>query len=192
MKGSATMRSIHPALPILLAAGVLAGCGPKAGGDGKAGAASAPASAATPANLATTSKGAPQRRDGYWELGSYSVDGSQMDKQFYCVGAGSEEKYNVFEALAVVGNCSKKDFTRTAAGWTFETQCKLMDTTTTQTGTISGDFQQSFTIDQTVSQGPNQSIKGTIRGKRIGDCPANFKPGDLVDAKGEKIGNLLG
>ena len=68
---------------------------------------------------------------------------------------------------------------------------KLMDATTTQTGTISGDFQQSFLIDQTVSQGAHTQ-KGTIRGRRVGDCPAKFKPGDLVDAGGDKLGNLLG
>lgn len=190
------MRSACFLPTLLVAAGLLAGCSPKSGaGDAKAPAGgSGPAVAAAsapPADLVLTPKGAPQRRDGYWEMASYADTGTPMSKQFYCVGAGSEQKFSVFDALASVGDCDKRDFTRTPTGWTFATRCKLMDATTTQTGTISGDFQQSFLIDQTVTQGAHTQ-KGTIRGRRVGDCPAKFKPGDLVDAGGDKLGNLLG
>jgi len=34
-------------------------------------------------------------------------------------------------------------------------------------------------------------MKGSIRGNRLGDCPAQFKPGDLVDGGGAKLGNML-
>jgi hypothetical protein len=30
-----------------------------------------------------------------------------------------------------------------------------------------------------------------VRGKRVGDCPAKFKPGDLVDGSGNLVGNML-
>jgi hypothetical protein len=193
------MRSVSVVLPVLFAVGLLAGCTPKpqAGGGATAAAANgSPAAdagpAATPANVVMTPKGAPQRRDGYWQMASFSETGSPMSKQFLCVGAGSETKFSVFDQLASVGDCSKKDFTRTATGWTFETRCKLMDKETVQTGTIGGDFQQSFRIDQTVTQTPATVIKGSIRGQRVGDCPAKFQPGDLVDGDGQKLGNMLG
>jgi len=190
------MRSVLTVLPILLAASALAGCGPKsAATDAKTSSqGSAPAVAAasaTPADVVLTANGAPQRRDGYWEMASYADTGTPMAKQFYCVGAGSEQKYNLFDALASVGDCQKRDFKRTATGWTFETSCKLMNAATTQSGTISGDFQQAFRVDQTVSQG-GSSQKGSIRGTRVGDCPSKFKPGDLVDSGGDRLGNLLG
>jgi len=188
------MRSACVLPTLFVAASVLAGCGAKPGaGDAKAPArGSGPAvAAAPPADVVLTPKGAPQRRDGYWEMASFADTGTPMAKQFYCVGAGSEQKFSLFDALASVGDCDKRDFTRTPTGWTFATRCKLMDATTTQTGTISGDFQQAFRVDQTVSQGASTQ-KGSIRGRRVGDCPSNFKPGDLVDADGGKIGNLLG
>jgi hypothetical protein len=190
------MRSACLLPTLVVAASVLAGCGPKsATSDAKAPAGGSEpavaAASAAPADVVITPKGAPQRRDGYWEMASYADTGTPMSKQFYCVGAGSEQKYSLFDALASVGDCDKKDFKRTPAGWTFATRCQLMNATTTQTGTITGDFQQSFLIDQTVSQGAHTQ-KGTIRGRRVGDCPSKFKPGDLVDADGERLGNLLG
>jgi hypothetical protein len=194
------MRSVSVVLPVVFAVGLFVGCAPKPqAGDGKTAAAAPSASpsadaapAATPANVVMTPKGAPQRRDGYWEMGSFSESGSPMSKQFLCVGAGSESKFSVFDQLASVGDCDKKDFTRTATGWTFETRCKLMDKETVQKGTVGGDFQQSFHIEQTVTQTPNTVIKGSIRGRRVGDCPAKFQPGDLVDGDGQKLGNMLG
>jgi hypothetical protein len=183
------MPAARTLLPILLLCGLVAGCGksPSADDGGK----SAGAPTATPATLAMTAAGAPKRRDGYWEMGSFSDSGAPMSKQFLCVGAGSEDKFSVFDQLASVGDCSKKTFTRTATGWTFETSCKLMDKVTVQQGTISGDFQDNFRVDQTVTQAPEPPNKGSVRGKRIGDCPAKFKPGDLVDGDGALLGNML-
>lgn len=194
------MRLTPLALPILLAAGLLGACNAKptatggaanpAGADASSSPAASPSG--TPASVAMTPKGAPLRRDGYWEMASYSETGSPMSKQFYCVGAGSEDKYSLFDALASVGDCSQRTFTRTATGWTFDTKCTLMDKVTQQTGTIGGDFQQSFIVNQTVRQTGGVEIKGSIRGKRLGDCPAKLHPGDLADSTGDKLANLLG
>jgi hypothetical protein len=189
--GKDAMRALRIGLPVLLVCGLLAGCGKPHSAADKSAAKDPSAPAATPASVVMTPAGAPQRRDGYWEMTSVSVDGSPMAKQFLCVGAGSEDKYSVFDQLAQVGDCSKKDFTRMVTGWSFETRCKLMGAETVQKGTISGDFQQTFRIDQTVTQTPNTEIKGSIRGKRVGDCPAKFKPGDLVDGDGEKLANVM-
>ena len=190
------MRAFRAALPVLFVCCVTAGCGgpPKAADANAARSASLDsgdgAAPATPPSVAMTPRGAPRRADGYWEMASFSETGSPMSKQFLCVGAGSEDTFSVFDQLASVGDCSKKDFTRTATGWVFETHCKLMDQVTVQKGDIGGDFQQAFRIDQTVTQGSTE-IKGSIRGKRVGDCPAQFKPGDLVDGDGAKLGNML-
>lgn len=151
----------------------------------------APAVAGTPADVAITSKGAPRRADGYWEMGSFGSDGSPMMKQFYCVGAGSEEKYSLFDQLTIMGNCSKTDFKRTSAGWNFDIQCAIMDQKMAQTGTIAGDFQNRFAMTINVAENGGSPRKGTIQGKRAGECPAMFKPGDLVNGDGKKITNLL-
>lgn len=183
------MPAVRTLLPALLLCGLVAACGKSA--DTAGGKSAAASTTITPATLALTSAGAPKRRDGYWEMASFSDSGTPMGKQFLCVGGGSEDKFSIFDQLAMVGDCDKKTFTRTATGWTFETRCKLMDKVTVQQGTISGDFQDGFRVDQTVTQAPEAPIKGSVRGKRIGDCPAKFKAGDLVDGGGDLLGNMI-
>ena len=190
------MKAFRTALPLIATCVWLVGCGaPSKSAEGVAGNTSGPDVTAgadtTPANVALTARGAPRRADGYWEMAAVSDTGSPMRKQFYCVGGGSEEKFSLFNQISPLDGCSKNEFTRTATGWTFETRCKLLDQETAQTGHISGDFQNQFRVDQTVTQGSSE-LKGVIHGKRTGDCPAQFKPGDLVDDSGHKLGNMLG
>lgn len=189
------MRSLPVAVSMFVAACALAGCGPPAAGKKAASEAGSTAgdatAAATPANVALTAKGAPHRRDGYWEMQSFDEHGTAMSKQYLCVGAGSEDRFSVFDQLADAGSCDKRDFVRTPTGWTFETRCKLMDAVTVQKGAISGDFQTGFRIDQTVTQG-EINRKGSVRGKYAGACSAKYKPGDLVDDDGQVLGNMLG
>ena len=124
-------------------------------------------------------------------MASFGSDGSPMMKQSYCVGAGSEEKYSLFDQLTVVGNCSKAEFKRTPAGWDFDVHCAMMDQKMAQTGTIAGDFKTSFAMTMNVSENGGPPTKGTIQGKHVGQCPATFKPGDLVSSEGKKLANLL-
>jgi hypothetical protein len=184
------MPAARVVLPLIALCALAAACGKAPAGD-KAGGATEAAAGVTPANVATTPAGSPKRSDGYWEMGSFSSSGTAMSKQFLCVGGGSEDKFSVMDQLAAVGDCSKKDLTRTATGWDFETRCTLMDKETVQKGTITGDFRSSFRIDQTVTQGSAMQ-KGSVRGKRIGDCAAKYKAGDLVDSDGSVLGNMLG
>jgi hypothetical protein len=146
---------------------------------------------ATASSPALTAKGAPKRLDGYWEFASIGASGTVMGKQFLCVGAGSEEKYSIFDQLSELGDCSKKEFTRTPTGWSFETRCSMMNVTTVQKGIIAGDFQSSFRVDQTVTQTSGGGTKGAVVGRRVGDCPGKYKPGDLVDDDGSTITNVL-
>ncbi|AUW59010.1 hypothetical protein C1T17_13815 [Sphingobium sp. SCG-1] len=154
-------------------------------------ASAAPMVAGTPANVAVTSKGAPRCAEGYWQMSSFTAEGSPMMKQYYCVGADSEKKYSLFDQLTIMGNCSRSDFKRTSAGWDFIIQCAIMDQKLAQTGTIAGDFQNSFAMTTNVVENGGSPRKGTIEGKRVGECPAGFKPGDLVNSAGKKMMNLL-
>ena len=163
-------------------------------GDNKApqeSASAAPVVAGTPTNVAVTSKGAPRRADGYWQMNSFTSEGSPMMKQYYCVGADSEEKYSLFDQLTIMGNCDKSDFKRTSAGWNFDIQCAIMDQKMAQTGTIVGDFRNSFAMTTSVVENGGSPRTGRIEGKRVGECPAAFKPGDLVNDAGRKMMNLL-
>jgi hypothetical protein len=145
--------------------------------------------AATPAAITLTPKGAPMRRAGYWQI---TRDEARAAGQFHCVDEASEAKFSLFDWLAMVGDCNKKEFTRTASGWNFDTKCTLMGMVTEQKGTLSGDFQDTYTIDQVVTTGRGVSEKGALHGKWLGQCPAGLKPGDFADSDGKKLGNVLG
>ena len=134
-----------------------------------------PAMAAAPmTTVPMTKAGGPKRADGFWEF-----KWGEATKQ-YCVGDDSEEKYSLVDELSLLGDCSKKEFKRTARSWDFETVCVMMGVTTTQKGTITGDFKTNYTIDQQVTQSPGSSVKGQIVAHRIGDCPPQYKPGDMI------------
>jgi hypothetical protein len=182
------MSHFRVALMFAATASLVAAWGQRASGGQSAEVASKGATASSPA---LTAKGAPKRLDGYWEFASIGASGAVMGKQFLCVGSGSEDKYSIFDQLSELGSCSKKDFTRTLAGWSFETQCSMMNVTTVQKGVIVGDFQNSFRVDQTVTQSAGGGMKGAIVGRRIGDCPGQYKPGDLVDGDGSTLTNVL-
>lgn len=121
---------------------------------------------------------APRRRDGLWDMASYAADGSLMARQSLCVGAASEDKYGVWDQLTIFADCSRKDLARSGTSWTFHTRCELMGVVNESKGTISGNFNDQFRVDQTiVTDGRPKS--GSIRGVHKGAC-APFKPGDLI------------
>jgi hypothetical protein len=188
------MNRLAVILPILLGAGALAACGGASSDKGASrtgqGSTSDVPSQSTPANIALNAKGEPKRRDGYWELASFTEQGTPMRKQYLCVGGASEEKFSVFDQIDA-GGCGKQGFKRNASGWSFEMSCKSPYSNTAQKGTVGGDFQNAFLVRQTVTQN-GVTATGSIRGKWAGQCPAQFKAGDLVDGDGSKIGNMLG
>jgi len=163
-------RTWVPTVTLLIA---LTACQKDTGGASGAPAEGQAAAAAAP--VEATTAGGPKRADGYWQETWGDAKGP-----YYCVGAGSEDKYSLVDDLSMMGDCSKKDFKRTLGGWAFETVCAADGVTTVQKGAITGDFRTSYTIDQTVSQTPGNSVKGRIDARRVGDCPAGVKPGDKV------------
>ena len=131
----------------------------------------------------------PRRRDGLWDMASYAEDGSPMARQSLCVGAGSEDKFSVWNQLTYFAECSRKSLTRSGAGWTFDTRCELMGMVNESKGTISGDFRDSFRVDQTIVT-DGRPKTGSVRGVHKGACPAPFKPGDLI-VDGQVLMNVL-
>ena len=177
---------------LLLACAVLSGCGGNGTSigntSGEAQASNDPPATTTPANVAVTAKGIPRRADGWWEIRRVNPDGSDVGKQFLCVGGGSEDRLTVFDQVAPFSDCSKKEFKRTASGWSFDTQCSEVGIEVASKGTISGDFQQSYRADLTVEQSNTSPQAGSLLGKRVGECPAGVKGGAIANDKGRVIG----
>lgn len=137
------------------------------------------ASMPTAASVDTTSAGGPKRRDGWWEMTS---GGAVTDTQHLCVGAGSEEGWSLYDQILFsVGECTKKALDRQGAGWRLDLDCDSSGTKIKMQGQISGDFRNSFRVEQsgTVNGAPRSA---SIRGTHLGSCPAPFKPGDVVSS----------
>ena len=149
--------------------------GAKSGQASSSGDAAAPATpVVSAAPSEATAKGYPKRADGWWETSLGEA------KNQYCVGNGSEEKWSLADDVGL-GDCTKQTFQRIPGGWRFETVCSMTEGhTTTQKGTITGDFRTSYRINQEVVTDQGGVRKGEILARRLGDCPANIKPGDKV------------
>ena len=177
---------------LLLACAALAGCGGNGTSNGntsaEAQASNDTPATATPNNVPVTARGIPRRADGWWEIRRVNPDGSDVGKQFLCVGGGSEDRLTVFDQVAPFSECSKKEFKRTARGWSFDTQCSEVGVKVASKGTISGDFQQSYRADLSVEQSNTEPQIGSLLGKRVGECPTGVKGGAIANAAGRVIG----
>jgi hypothetical protein len=58
-------------------------------------------------------------------MASFREDGSRRTSQFLCVGGGSEEEFNIWEQITVMGDCGRKGLNRSGAGWAFDAHREL-------------------------------------------------------------------
>ncbi len=130
----------------------------------------------------------PQRKPGLWETKSVGNEGETLAKQ--CVGAGTDQ--SVVGGLAA-GACSKMLITKTATGYAVETECTVGQIKASGSSVITGDFQTSVRTEGTtkISGMPGQAgpveRKLVVEAKRVGDCAAGQKPGDIIMPDGKVI-----
>ncbi|WP_020181275.1 DUF3617 family protein [Methylopila sp. M107] len=130
----------------------------------------------------------PQRKPGLWESRSIGADGETVAKQ--CVGEGTDKA-----AVGVMTGkaCAKNEVTKTAEGFKVETECQLGEIKASGSGVISGDFVSTVRTETTttLTGAPGQSgpltRKTVIEAKRLGDCEAGQKPGDIILPDGKVI-----
>ena len=130
----------------------------------------------------------PQRKPGLWETKSVGNEGETLAKQ--CVGAGTDQ--SVVGGLAA-GACSKMLVTKTATGYSVETECTVGQIKASGSSVITGDFQTSVRTEGTteISGMPGQAgpveRRLVVEAKRVGDCAAGQKPGDIIMPDGKVI-----
>ena len=128
----------------------------------------------------------PSRKPGYWEqtMAMETGRGMTMKSQF-CTDASVEKKMSLLGQNMAGSTCSQSNMRKTAAGFAFESTCNIAGRTITSSGVVTGDFQNSYSID-TVSKsnppmpGGRGENKTHIEGKWLGPCPAGRKPGDML------------
>jgi hypothetical protein len=81
-------------------------------------------------------------------------------------------------------NCSKQDVRRSGAAITFESVCRLGDTTVSSQGTVTGSFDSGYTMKMTSKREGGPAVPGmpaetktTIEAKWTGPCKGDQKPG---------------
>ena len=78
--------------------------------------------------------------------------------------------------------CKQTSFKRIANGWEFESVCEMTDHKLISHARITGDFKSQFLMEVRSRREPAlkniADTDATIRGKFLGPCPANMKPGD--------------
>jgi hypothetical protein len=137
---------------------------------------------------ATAHRGAPRRKDGWWEFSSVTSTGRTVGTQNLCVTAATEAVFSSFDQITqerLIGTkCSKAEFTQESGAWKFDTACDtgipaaIGGGIVTSVGTLSGDLTSKYSIELTVKQG-GETNHGKITAAWKGRCPAQRKAGDL-------------
>jgi hypothetical protein len=127
----------------------------------------------------------PHVAGGLWAQRVSDSRGSHETR--YCLDAAAASTLASFDRQ-LGGRCSRHDMAQAADGsWHFSTACDMGAWGKVATrGVIQGDFARHYTIEaqsqtvgaaQSLADGPSR-LKADVR--RIGDCPKDMKPGDVI------------
>jgi hypothetical protein len=144
------------------------------------------APAAGPSAVAAIPVQAPQA-SGLWEERVFDRSGERRFR--YCLDAGTGRQLAAFDR-ALNGRCTRRDMAEAADGsWRFATRCDMgaWGEVTTE-GVMRGDFSSHYRVDvstqterSAAANGPGRVIADL---RRIGDCPAAVKPGEILSPDG--------
>jgi hypothetical protein len=128
---------------------------------------------------------APRVAGGLWAQRVSDSHGAREIR--YCLDDNAASTLAVFDRQ-LAGRCSRHDMARAADGsWRFSTACDMGAWGKVATeGVMHGDFARHYVVEaqsqtvgaaQSAADGPDR-IKADVR--RIGDCPKDMKPGDVI------------
>ena len=133
----------------------------------------------------------PTRKAGLWESKISSADMPVVTAK-QCIDAETDRK--AMGAVGGASDCAKKTFTKTADGYDTEAECKIGGMTVKGHGKITGDFETALHMEQTTDLSGIPGIPDdqksrviTIDAKRLGDCEAGQKPGDMIMPDGKVV-----
>jgi len=133
----------------------------------------------------------PAQTPGLWVQRVSDRRGARVTK--ICLDAGAAGALASFDQ-GLSGHCSRRDMARAADGsWHFSTSCDMGPWGKVATeGVMRGDFASHYVVEarsqtvgavQTAADGPAR-VLADIR--RVGDCPADMKPGDVILPGGDR------
>jgi hypothetical protein len=142
----------------------------------------------------------PTRKAGLWEL-KMAFEGRNLPAQVIrqCVDASTDKLMNANFGGSALEACSKKDIKNSGGTITVDSVCKFGEVTSTSHAVVTGSFDSAYTVNVTTTRQGGPAMPGaapgaashmTIESKRVGDCEAGQKPGDIIMGNGIKM-NIL-
>jgi len=136
----------------------------------------------------------PTRKAGLWEM-QMSGDASTATRM--CTSAEVEKKMQEMALAGGMDSCSKLDIRKTASGYVIDAVCQSGPTmSVTSHSEFTGDFNSAYTMKQAghveMKGAKPMNTNMTIQAKWVGDCPPDWKPGDVEMPGGRKVNMARG
>jgi hypothetical protein len=146
---------------------------------------------ATPASTTVSVASGPQQASGLWAQNVSDRHGVRSVR--YCLDSSAANALAAFDRQ-LAGRCSKNAIARAADGtWRFSTSCDMGAGGQVATeGLMRGDFSSHYFVEaqshtvgaaNEAANGPNRVMAEL---QRLGDCPRDMKPGDVVMPDGTR------
>lgn len=131
----------------------------------------------------------PIRKAGLWEMTMEGMAGMPAMVMKQCTDAKTDERMQKWDPGQT--DCKVGPISRSGDTITTDSVCKLDGTTATTRMVTSGDFQTAYTVQgKTTFSPPMQGMAEsnmTIKGRFVGPCTPDLKPGDMVMPGGMKM-----
>lgn len=129
--------------------------------------------------------GRPHPRAGLWRTSMTTNVGPGINMTGeLCLDASNEESAFSSSGHGFSKDCDPVQYQPVSGGFGFTTVCHTGKRTLTTSGTASGDFRTTYSVDLTTRMDPAPSglpsqMTTTIRAKWEGPCPPGSKPGQM-------------
>lgn len=123
----------------------------------------------------------PQRAAGLWEL-TKSVEGNPrpMPSILQCASPETDHSIGGNAFLANYLGCSSVSVARDDDGWIIRSVCKSEAGEMREITKLTGDLKANYSMEQdAIFPDYDMTVRQTVIARRIGNCTANQKPGNL-------------
>lgn len=126
----------------------------------------------------------PQRKSGLWRMTMTSAQiGGQGITAEHCIDNKTDKAMQRSSMQGPDAECGEQTTKKTADGWSYHVVCKFQQSTATTHGTLSGDFDTHYEMNNVTHFVPalmgvsEEKMRMTADYK--GACPADMKAGDM-------------
>lgn len=134
---------------------------------------------------------APRRQAGLWTFTKVAANGDTLSTDTLCVGERSEARYSAFQQIGNGGQCTSRQFTQTAGGYSYVTVCGVPDMKPVTTkGILTGDVTTGYTLNEELDLSVNGDSQKIVA-KRTGECPADMTDGQMKDGTTGMVYSVL-